>query len=1473
MDTAFPPSPQWNQPHAACLYCLCEDTGWLLYSLNNDIHILNPFTLKYQGILANGHTARINAIASRSTMTSTLGNGSLGSKLEQDQDALTNQKTLVASCGDDLKVICWDIKDQRAVASLKKLHQKPVKAVEWTGDGRLIVSGDKGGVLAVWSPFQGKSNKKVLPEKPSISCISSSPAHPDTAAIGLDGGDILICQVNLTHIIALRRLYGHTEKIQSLSWQQLSGSGSADQSIRIWDIEKECSVRIISMPELDKKLGSSQRSKIWVPLGWTSDGKGVVSCTSRGSMVRWSLKGDTRDFVKIMHGNVHSRTVYQIMMWPLGGFAFSISMDRRIIAWDIENNQGIAQIECIGGNVYSLDISPLDPSRLAMGLGNETVKIWHTLSQDEPYECVTIDRLQSKVRVVKWHTLDEGKLCFGLENGKIGMIEDIMSGSGLDNQQSTQRKNGRQRAVGKGKVDQNMTIFQSYHEGPVISMTWCTPKVFEAPVPDLFDFSLHEATFCVVTCGSDGKILVTDTSKPTKKSLSLEAVIQKQNSAWYQSLKVIKGIEAPQRRDVAIHPNEDLLAIGNDDGSVEVFELRYFKLVYVYQGHRRRVNRLKWNWIENGGSNIIKDYDQLSYLLASGSDDGALAIHKLYCFSAKTLGGKRERGQRETSGRRQDSASKSDKSEAQLLRLLDSGTVLPTRRVHAYFSCHSRGISDLAWSPHRPAEESNPTGQKIVSVSFDGKAIVYEIQTNDEVGLSANLCQNDPEMDYIDTAAAGTVMHIANAIDSAVAQPLPQQHKILAYFDGHGNQALSAHWSLSEVDQIYTGGNDWRVCLWNWRKHEISEEEIAALRHVRVGSNPHSGMYSLIKDQATASSAADQVGVTQIGPLIEPHSNVRTGTHIEVEAAEESELPKRQGDPIPQTHLTASKRARASTAKVTDGSAFQLSTGHPPTASKDNKSITPVKGVNLFPSSSKAFRTQSKEKLHLEIIRLARNLYCRRFRQGGTLRSEAEHEAARKRWRAMRDFLEKDEEEGVILSSILGMDVDEMNLDDSYNDEDKGNSSTHADTSERVSQGSIIGPCSTYTDGAIIQQQKVGIKKKSKDQVMEHLQRCDAPEEVAATDDEGASCSDLIFYGSRESIKALAELEGYQVSKVHSRKASSQAQVLVNAQRKASEQGQDQEEGEGQGERKEETQEHHSSIFSVGSGMGVITAPVYKDSDSSSPVKARRLAQLGQIPVSYWMGDVPKMMDVLGALPASELGIHDWIGIALSPLGGVGAWKEMMKKTASKFEVRGEIHAAVLCYLGIGHVFEAIDAYRKMEMYREALMLLRIRSWENEDVGDEEESGIEGSDVVMDAQEKSNKPQEGLGIMDVSQMSVATTAKDLTKLHIQILTEWGQYLERRGFYVQASKCQLTLAAVLKRASYRQHRPSDPTLSNAVEILQATSSVGLQTLARRGDVATLRIVAGLAILLDDPSQLERISQYETALAFNKQVDKT
>ncbi|KAF9154729.1 Gem-associated protein 5 [Linnemannia schmuckeri] len=1445
MDTVFPPSPQWHQPHSACLVSQDESSGWLVYSHNNTIQILNPFSLKHQGVLRGTHTAKINALAARplrwssasasasaavvddggveesltssssSLYSSPASSGPLSgseSVLSSDLNHLRstlgsttrisagttgyNDEPMIASVGDDMRVVCWNLETRRVTASLFKVHNKVIKAVEWTGDGQLIVSGDKGGVIVVWDPFQEKKTLKFeLPTKPTISCMSSCLTHPDTIAIGMDGGDIFVCKANLSGVFVQQRLHGHTERIHSLAWQpsQLQGqgytslaSGSGDQTVRVWDVVSETSSVVMKVPDLDDKLPHSQKVKFWVPVGWVSQGQRLMSATSRGKMVIWEMnRKNSTGYTKLTDGKLHDRQVYQVMVWPSGSFAFTTSMDRRIIAWDVDNGQGLAQIECIGGNVYALDIGTVDPGRIAISLGNETLKIWNTLSKEEPYECITIDRLNTRARAVKWHPAEEGILCFGLESGKIGMLSQVHGSFSADNK-NINTGGGSRKSRKKGRHDKQashassgptQTIFHSYHEKSVTSIAWCTSKVFEAPVPELFDLALRDGTFCLVSCGGEGKILISDASKPSSKGLDLDVVIQRQNAAWYEAYRAIKGTAQSERRDFAIHPNEDLVC-WSESGS--------------------RSGGGQAGAGEDGSG--VKDL----YLLASGSDEGVVAIHNLKQFSGPALAEKRVARKKALLNVAEDPLDDSNVS-SPIAAGMETDVVLPTSQVLSSFQYHSKGISDLAWSPHGPTDSvvSGAWYQRIVTASYDGKAIVVEVRLeNSTTGPIQDTPQDAARETAEDEAGSGASTSVLSA----------RQHRAVASYTDHEDQVLSVAWSLTETDRIYSGGNDWGLCSWDVKSHLLTEAQSLALVRGGGGSRKHpkstdGGKGSTKSLPATSASASPVVLVQETSSQLQ-----LSGTELVAQAEsedvsiedenlqadqtlltaedrhvilDESIASKRTNGSSPHPESTPTKRSRTSssnnlvTTTTTTTTAAILKASEPSTLTPTllthiQKLSTPTRRLQLFPMGTAAFHGQSSHKSHLEILRLARNLYCRRTRQGGILQSEEELEAARGRWQAMRAFFEEDgEDEGKALSVALGQDVDEMNLEDE-------------DTSLSGQYRSASGA------GQL------------------------------AADDASTSSGDLIFYGSRESVKALAEMEAEEMA-----------------------------------------QTQPQNIFVIGSGMGVMppASSSLKDSivQTKNGMRTRAAGQLCQVPVSCWLGDVPKVLDIVSALGPSEVGVQDWIAIALSPMGGVQAWKGMMVRTAGKFETRGEVHAAALCYLSVGMVFEAVDVYRKQGLFREALTLLRIRFWDQHGDGDDDIDDDDENDTSVEAQgEDQDEPSSS-----TAENSPASNKKDLRHLHLRILTEWGQQLEKRNQYEQACKCQLTLGSLLRtRASAKKvsAADSDPKIP----------SVGLQTLARRGDVATLRTVAGLAIMMDDPTVQESVARYRSALLLKKEA---
>ncbi|KAG0043949.1 Gem-associated protein 5 [Gryganskiella cystojenkinii] len=1454
-DFVFPPSPQWHQSHSASICALSKEEGWLLYSLNNSIHIMNPFSLKYEGIMTGAHTGRINSIASKviskeattaaataTTTESTSKNVPYASAVPPSSPSPSSKIPFVASGSEDATVVCWDLVSRQPMAT-SRIHKKPVKAVEWMSNGKTIISGDQGGLLAVWDPFSGTTISKQLDKMTSFVCIEASPSQEHIVAIGLDGGDILICQASTESITIIRRLHGHTAKIQSLAWQPgpsggddlaskvrkytLLASGSADQTVRIWDAENGVCTKVIDLPEHNEESGSSnfQKSRTWVPVGWILDGNSILSSTCRGTMYRFPVDSSRSDNARLSLGRQHIRQVFQVLVWPTGTFAFTISLDRRIVAWDLEKDEGVAQIDCIGGSVQSLDISPIEPGIIAMGLASETIKIWNTLSQNEPYETLMMDRLQSRVRVVKWHPSEEGKLCYGLESGKIGMVEN-MSNSPTQ-QQIQQRGKGHSRNKRNKKNSPKSTIFQTYHQRSVVSMQWCTPKALAAPVPELFDMALSDSTLCILSCGADGKILISNPSKPNGKSLDMEVVIQHQNREYYQAKKAVKGSRVCNRTDFHVHPNEDLIAIGNTDGSVEVFELKYFKLVFVFQGHSSKVNRVRWNF-SGDESDRTPVREATSYLLASGYDHGALAVHNLAAYSSKAMA---------------ERALKSTNTE------INAGTfasvplghepVLPTAASFAALRHHTRSISDIAWSPHDGDDrESGPAEfQRIVTSSYDGRVVVYQIFIGDLLSessttngeLSEAKDEGSSERDQGEpSTTVQTDMEDSSSIPTeqdTIARPERRCHRPIACLDMLADHALSVHWSLSDVDRIYSGGNDWRLISWDWRAHPYSKPKPRKQDRGAIISAPKEQSAALSPTPSeTISAQGSSVGDQSDTALSEMSTPASTHSEPEVIALETQEehaaFNKRMLD-VAELESSPKRLRGPANSSATNSNATTNTNG--PHSIIGMTTAQPFEKLRLFPKSSDAFQKLiSKKRTCLEIIRLARNFYCRHRRHRGVLVNDTEIEEARLRWQDMLTFLKKDgDPEGLEMARSLSGEMDEMNMDQEEDDEmtDKDNNSVPTTPASGTITDSLA-PTDDNSDSLALLSQS-------------ESQSASEQEEESMFD------GDLVFYGSRESIKALAELESLEAAKTP------------------------------------------NNVFTTSSGLGVplpadaMIASRRNTSSNKSMSINQKTSQLCRIPVTYWMGDVPQMTEILGTLHSHsnhQFGIQDWIGLALAPMGGVDAWRQLMARTANKFVASSEPHAAALCFLALGQVFEAVEAYRKSNMHREAMMLFRIRMWDDdEDDNDDSDENENGNSDVEDSQENevgeiaASEPKK-------SHLSAkSTTSRRPCDLHRRILTEWGQALEKRGHYEQACKCHLALEALLVKM---KRKPPSSSLSSSLSssTTVVASSVGLQTLARRHDLLSMRTVAAVAILIHDPSMRDYVGRYEGMLAQKQELDR-
>ncbi|KAI7904079.1 WD40-repeat-containing domain protein [Cokeromyces recurvatus] len=71
--------------------------------------------------------------------------------------------------------------------------------------------------------------------------------------------------------------------------------------------------------------------------------------------------------------------------------------------------------------------------------------------------------------------------------------------------------------------------------------------------------------------------------------------------------------------------------------------------------------------------------------------------------------------------------------------------------------------------------------------------------------------------------------------------------------------------------------------------------------------------------------------------------------------------------------------------------------------------------------------------------------------------------------------------------------------------------------------------------------------------------------------------------------------------------------------------------------------------------------------------------------------------------------LTDWIILALSPMAGKQKWIELMLQQAQKLEVSKQFHLAASCYIACSHIYEAIQLYSRHAMFREAIVLAKLR--------------------------------------------------------------------------------------------------------------------------------------------------------------------
>ncbi|KAK9498761.1 hypothetical protein O3M35_003324 [Rhynocoris fuscipes] len=603
-EITIPPSPSW---YLSNILASNDDGSVIAYGAKHEVVILKPTVnfLKqcdiYPLFIPMAHKDRVSALTFSPSNS-------------------TNYKNHLVSGSDDGTVHVWDWTTQSLILS-HSVHQdgQKVVGVDWSrANPNLIVSITDLGSIVCWDLVSNTIKRLFIGSKISPLCLACCPHNKDIIAVGAKAG--LIAVYNLKGAQLAFRFRGHETDVISLAWcpvpnnvfqeessdkTLLLASGAKDRTIYFWragtDGRYETYINLPNHPAATggyrSKIGVGGQGTGWICVRWpepttliTSSLFGELLSYDLTSLVEKSTDGNNKKLAKtnkvvfrLIHGH-HSKGLFSIATSyitpknPDDRIIWSYALDKHIIACKFESSKIIADFTTIGGIVYCMAVSPLDPNRVAIGTGDNKILVWN-MSNDSSDNIVTHwNKINSKVMAVAWHPYNESILAFGTGEGRVGIF-DVSSST------------------------KPATLLRLYHRKSVYSLLWAPPLMH----PETFKGKKSLALFSV----GDGDILQYNPDLFEKDPISLSPLLKLCDVSASSS-------KPPGRTDLAWKYDMSLAAVGNDNGVLYIVDGRTFSHVHTVFAHKRLIQCVVWHPGSVTSENAISPY---SSWLATSSDN------------------------------------------------------------------------------------------------------------------------------------------------------------------------------------------------------------------------------------------------------------------------------------------------------------------------------------------------------------------------------------------------------------------------------------------------------------------------------------------------------------------------------------------------------------------------------------------------------------------------------------------------------------------------------------------------------------------------------------------------------------------------------------------------------------------------------------------------------------------------------------
>ena len=193
-----------------------------------------------------------------------------------------------------------------------------------------------------------------------------------------------------------------------------------DKTIKVWSIRRGAELRSWSLPQARKKRGTGggrdATERVWLTHGWLSP-TALVTTSHSGDLLLWTVdleleRSSTSPSWRGFSGLGHAHAVFSVCpSRGAGGTGagasgcITISSDRQVVGWSADRLGPEWRLPTIGGHVYAIDRSLVDPTTVSIGCGDNLIRVWQTEAKSGMAVQALWKGIQSRVRAIRWHQL------------------------------------------------------------------------------------------------------------------------------------------------------------------------------------------------------------------------------------------------------------------------------------------------------------------------------------------------------------------------------------------------------------------------------------------------------------------------------------------------------------------------------------------------------------------------------------------------------------------------------------------------------------------------------------------------------------------------------------------------------------------------------------------------------------------------------------------------------------------------------------------------------------------------------------------------------------------------------------------------------------------------------------------------------------------------------------------------------------